>query len=86
MLEEVAVILEGRDDSQSFVSFNGLRGSLIMTLTPGENMLCCVAPMCQTLSQVQLPLDLEPTKIQALLSTVADILTVRVSLCHLNAI
>ena len=42
--------------------------------------------MCQTLPQIQLPLDLEPTKIQALLSTVADILTVRVSLCHLNAI
>lgn len=49
-------------------------------------MLCCIAPICQTLSQIQFPLDMEQTKIQTLLSTVADILTVRDNLCHPHTI
>jgi len=49
-------------------------------------MLCCVAPICHTLSQIQFPPDLEQPRIQTLLSTVADILTVRGSFCYLNTI
>ena len=83
MIEKVAVILEDRDDSSSFMVSEAFRE---LILNPDENMLCCVAPICQTLSQIQFPPDLEQTKIQTLLSTVADILTVRDSFRHLNIV